>query len=172
MGEFKRVNPCDIEENLIKMVSKQWMLITAKNGEKVNTMTASWGGFGEMWYKDVSAIVVRHSRYTYEFLENSDYYTLSFLEEEYRDKLTYCGRNSGRTVDKIRECNFTLKSDENISYFDEAKYVFVCKKLYSLDVDMEGFESSEFAEQMYPDKDIHKMYVGEILYVLKNVDII
>ncbi len=168
MSEFKRINPCDIEENLIKMVSKNWMLITAKNGDKINTMTASWGGFGEMWAKDVSAIVVRPSRYTFNFIENSDYYTLSFFGEEYRDKLTYCGRNSGRVVDKIKECGFTVKGDEKIAYFDEAKYVFVCKKLYSSDVDMNGFADEEFAKATYPDPDIHKMFVGEILYALKK----
>ena len=72
MSEFKKINACDVEENLIKMLSRQWMLITAKNEGKVNTMTASWGVFGEMWAKDISAIVVRPSRYTYNFIENSD----------------------------------------------------------------------------------------------------
>ena len=168
MCEFKKISPCDIEENLIKMLSKGWTLITAKNGEKVNTMTASWGGFGEMWNKDVSAIVVRPSRHTFKFIENSDYYTLSFLGDEYRDKLTFCGRNSGRDVDKIKECGFTVKGDENIAYFDEAKYVFVCKKLYVSDVDKNSFVSGDFANEMYPDPDIHKMFLGEILYVLEK----
>lgn len=168
MSEFKKTSACDIEENLIRLLSKKWMLITAKNGEKLNTMTASWGGFGEMWNKDVAAIVVRPSRYTFDFIEKSDYYTLSFFDEAYRDKLTFCGRNSGRIVDKVKECKFTVCGDEKIAYFDEAKYVFVCKKLYSQNVDMNGFENEEFAKECYPDPDIHKMFVGEILYVLKK----
>ena len=65
--------------NPFEAIGKKWMLISAKDGDKVNTMTASWGGMGVIWGEDVVYIFVRQSRYTKEFIDNSAYFSLSFL---------------------------------------------------------------------------------------------
>ena len=64
---------------VFERISKQWMLITAGPEKNCNTMTASWGGLGILWGKPVSTIYIRPQRYTREFVEREDYYTLSFL---------------------------------------------------------------------------------------------
>ncbi len=82
-------------ENSFKLIGRDWALITGKNGKRINTMTASWGGFGHLWNKDVVYIFIRPQRYTYEFVESSDYFTLSFYEDKYKKDLEYLGKASG-----------------------------------------------------------------------------
>ena len=165
--EFKEIKATQIKENLIDKLSNKWMLISAQKENKINTMTASWGGFGELWAKDVSYIVVRPSRYTFDFLEKGDYYSLCFFDEDKKEMLTRCGRTSGRDTDKIKDNNLTVKEDL-APYFEEANLVLICRKLYSDMIEKENFTDTEFAEEMYPDKDYHKLYIGEIVKVLKK----
>lgn len=153
-------------ENSFKLIGRDWMLITAKVGEKINTMTASWGGFGHLWNKDVVTIYVRPQRFTHEFIEKSEYFTLSFFNEEYRQALNYLGKTSGRYVDKITESNLTPLYEKNIAYFDEAKLVLVCKKIYKQEINPEGFINSKIND-FYKD-DYHTMYIGEIVQVIER----
>ena len=91
-----------------EMIGKDWMLITAQKDGKVNTMTASWGGMGVIWNKNVAFVFIRPSRYTKEFVDNTDSFSLSFFGEEYKDKLTYLGRTSGRDENKIEKAGLTV----------------------------------------------------------------
>ena len=75
---FKEVNIKDLDENFIKLVSDEWMLVAAGNEDNYNMMTASWGYFGEMWGKDTAVTVIRPQRYTKEFIDNEEYFSLSF----------------------------------------------------------------------------------------------
>lgn len=80
MSEYAIVAPEDFDESVFRLIGKEWMLVTAKNKEgKVNTMTASWGGFGVMWGKNVAVTVLRPQRYTKEFIDQTDSFTLSFM---------------------------------------------------------------------------------------------
>lgn len=130
--KFKELEPGNLKENPFKLINDDWMLITAGNKDDYNTMTASWGGLGIMWHKNVASIVVRPTRYTFDFIEKNDYFTLSFFEEEYKDALTLCGTKSGRDCDKVKEAGLTPIFDDNgIYFFSEAKIVMVCKKNYT-----------------------------------------
>ena len=93
--------------NAFDKIGKQWMLITASDGEKVNAMTASWGGLGVIWGKKVAYIFVRESRYTKEFIDKEGKFSLCFFEESYKEVISLCGKVSGRETDKIKECNLT-----------------------------------------------------------------
>ena len=84
MNGFKQVEIQDLQFNPFTLIDKEWMLITAGNEQKCNTMTASWGGLGELWKHYVSFIFVRPQRYTLEFIEKEDYYSLCFFDESYR----------------------------------------------------------------------------------------
>lgn len=153
--------------NTFSQIGEKWMLITAGNKEKFNTMTASWGMMGILWNKDVATAFVRPQRYTFEFLEKNDYYTLSFFESKYKKQLSYCGRNSGRNVDKIKETGLTSIFDEQAPYFKEASTVFICKKIYGQFISPEGFIDVDL-DKNYENKDYHKMYVGEIIKCLEE----
>lgn len=153
--------------NTFSQIGEKWMLITVGNKEKFNTMTASWGMMGILWNKDVATAFVRPQRYTFEFLEKNDYYTLSFFESKYKKQLSYCGRNSGRNVDKIKETGLTPIFDEQAPYFKEASTVFICKKIYGQFISPEGFIDIDL-DKNYENKDYHKMYVGEIIKCLEE----
>lgn len=153
-------------ENSFKLMGKDWTLITAKVGEKINTMTASWGGFGHLWNKDVAFIYIRPQRYTHEFVEKSDFFTLSFFDEEHRQKLTYLGRHSGRDGDKIAESGLTPLYERETAYFSEAKLVLVCKKIYRQELNPDGFIDEKIDE--FYKKDYHTMYIGEIIEVIET----
>ena len=90
MNTFEHVAAKDVEA-IFNRIDKQWMLISATDGEHTNTMTASWGGIGWLWNKPVAFIFIRPERYTHQFVEKSEYVTLSFLPEEYRKALQICG---------------------------------------------------------------------------------
>ena len=167
--KFKSIVPKAINENVFKLIGTDWMLITAGTTNSFNTMTASWGGFGVLWHKDVAFCFIRPIRYTYEFMNKSVYYTLMFFEEKYRNLLKICGTKSGRNIDKIKEYNFTpVESANGAIYFEEARFIIECRKIYITDIDPEGFVDSSI-ENNYPQKNYHRMFVGEIVNVmLKN----
>ena len=164
MNEFITISPYEMEGNPFQMIDKQWMLITAGNEQKANTMTASWGGLGILWNKPVSFAFIRPTRHTYGFTEREDTYSLCFFGEEYRDALRLCGTVSGRDRDKIAEAGLTLRHDGVAPYFDEAQTVLICRKLHYQDIDPAGFLDP--AIHGHYNNDYHRVYVGEILQVL------
>lgn len=166
MSIFKEISPLEIPGNAIHLIGKEWMLITAGTPDHFNMMTASWGGLGELWFKPVVFSFIRPQRYTYEMMEQSDVYTLSFFSEEYKARLNYCGSKSGRDVNKTKECGFTPVTAENGSvYYQEARLVLECRKLFFEDLNPEKF-LDETIMKNYPNEDYHRMYVGEITRVL------
>ena len=149
-------------------IGDQWMLVTAGEPAYCNTMTASWGGLGILWGKPMAAIYVRPQRYTYEFVEKNDYFSLCFFSEEYRAALALCGSKSGREVDKIKECNFTvIEGIGKTPYFAQAELALICRKTYWQDLDPAHFLDPEVDGKWYHG-DYHRMYFGEIAEVYQN----
>lgn len=165
---FQEVDIKSLNLNPFTKIDKEWMLITAGREDKINTMTASWGGLGELWGLYVSFIFIRPQRYTLEFVEKEDYYSISFYGEKHRGALNYCGSHSGRDGDKIKEAGLTPLYDEAAPYFEEADLVFICRKSYKQDFDPSGFIDGKIDGTCYPDKDYHRFFVGEIVKVLKK----
>ena len=162
MKKLQEIAPTAIKDNPIHLIGKEWMLITAGAGQQFNTMTASWGGFGELWFKPVSFIFIRPQRYTFEFLEKYDSFTLSFFSERYKPQFNICGSHSGRDINKMAECGFTpVAADNGSVYFEQARMVLECRKLYFQDLDPAGFVDESLLKH-YPNEDFHRMYVGEI----------
>ena len=133
-----------------------------------NTMTASWGAMGELWHKKVGFGFVRPTRHTFKFMEESDTFTLTFFDEKYRDALKFCGTKSGRDVDKMAATGLTpVPSKCGSVHFAEARLVIECRKLYVHDLDPAEFLEAAIEEE-YPEKDYHRMYIGEIVRCLKK----
>lgn len=156
------MNVRDIEKNVFRMISDEWMLLTAKKDGKVNTMTVSWGGFGVLWGKDVATLYIRPQRYTKEFIDAGEMFTLSFFGGEHMKELGYLGKVSGRDEDKIKAVDFHVEMVEEQPAFAESKMVFICKKLYEDTIKPELFKEAWIDEKWYPDKDYHTMYIAEI----------
>lgn len=164
---MKEINIRDIKLSPVELISDGWGLVTAGNEEKFNTMTVSWGGLGEIWGKDVAFIFIRPQRYTYEFLEKEEFFTLSFYGADFKDALKICGSKSGRDINKAEVCGFTPVFTDGSVTFEQAEYTLVCRKMASQFIDPSGFEDAAI-ESNYPNKDYHKVYIGEIVKVYKK----
>jgi len=166
MKPFREIAPTEIKDNPIQLIGKEWMLVTAGTPEDFNTMTASWGSLGELWFKPVCFCFIRPQRHTCGFMEKGEAFTLSFFDEAFRPQLNFCGSRSGRDTDKVSECGFTPANAANGSvYFEEARMVLECRKLYFQDLEPANFIDSSIMKN-YPKNDFHRMYVGEITRVL------
>ena len=114
MSQFQTINAKDFDP-IFDRIGKEWMLISASDGKQTNTMTASWGFCGILWNKPVAVCLIRPQRHTFSIVESTDHLSLSFLGEEYRDALTYCGRNSGRDGNKFKASGLTSCTAFSIS---------------------------------------------------------
>ncbi|MCQ2463042.1 MAG: flavin reductase family protein [Clostridia bacterium] len=162
---FKEIDAKQIKENPVSMFDSRWALITAGNEEKCNTMTASWGALGELWNNDVCIVFIRKSRYTKEFVDAAEKFTVSILPEEYRSALALCGKESGRDCDKFKKAGLTPLFVDGTAAVNEADTVFVCKKLSATDILPDSFLDPSVSA-CYPSDDYHTMYVGKIEKVL------
>ena len=168
----------DLELNPMEMIGGGWWLIAAghqTNG--YNAMTASWGHLGALWERPgrkahlglpTAVVYLRPQRYTKEFIDREEMFTLSVFDKTYKKALAYLGTHSGRDGDKITHAELTRVFDENTTYFAEAKMVFICRKLYHAPLLEEGFVDKTLVEHNYPQKDFHHMYVGEIIEALSR----
>lgn len=164
---FNEMNPRGFNENTFKMWAEDWTLITAGAPDSYNTMTAAWGGFGVLWNKNVCWCVIRPVRYTYEFMERAECFTLSFFEEKYRGALDLCGNKSGREIDKAAAAGITPIPGKltGTTAFAEARMILECRKIYFQDLEPGNFIEKEI-DAHYPRKDYHRMYFGEIVNCL------
>ena len=168
MSNFKTIDPSAIADNAFKLIGKDWALVTSGSRESFNTMTVSWGGVGIMWNKPVTFTFIRPQRYTFGFLEKNGFFTMSFFDESYRKALQICGTKSGRDTDKVAETGLTPAfTGDGVPYFEEARLVLVYKKLYAQDLNEDSIVE-EAVKGNYNGSDYHRMYVSEIVSVLKK----
>lgn len=168
---MKRIKPEEITDNVIKLIGKDWMLVTAGRPGDYNTMTASWGGAGFLWNKPVVFVFVRPERHTYGFMEREDVFTLSFFSEKYRKALSLCGTKSGRDTDKAAETGLTPVETSNGSVaFSQARLVLECRKLYVSDLKAEKFLDRTILDKCYDSAHggLHRVYVAEITDVISK----
>lgn len=166
MSQFKVITPEEIKSNPFHLIGKEWMLVTAEMDGKVNTMTANWGGVGVMWNKDVVFVVIRPQRYTKEFVDHSSTFSLTFFDQSYKKELAYLGNKSGRDEDKIAHTHLEIVYEDNTPYFNQAKTVLICKKLFAQDYQKESFIDLMIEKEVYDSTDYHTLYIAEITKVL------
>ena len=167
MHNFRKITVQELSVHPYLAIAKEWMLITAGNEARgYNTMTASWGHLGSIWGHGgglpTSVIFIRPQRFTKEFVDREEYYTLSFFDPEYKKALGYLGTKSGRDEDKVSAAGLTPVFVDDTTAFAEAKLVLVCRKLYRAPLLEEGFLDKSVLEDYYPNRDLHDMYIGEI----------
>ncbi len=152
---FREVKIEELQFNPFTKIGKEWLLITAGDSEKFNTMTASWGGVGVYWGKNVVTTYIRPQRYTKEFVDSNDTFTVAFFDETYREALNICGTISGRDINKIEKAGLTPYFVDDTVAFEEANMIIVCKKLYHGNMPPENFDAKENDKKWYPEKDYH-----------------
>ena len=163
---MRKIDPKTLDKNVFSAIGDQWMLITAGTADRCNTMTASWGGLGVIWGAPAATCYIRPQRYTKEFVDREDHFTLAFFGEGSREALQLCGSKSGRDIDKVKACGFTVRTaDCGAPYFEEAELVLVCRKRFAQPMDPDLIPQ-DIKTKWYPNDDHHTLYIGEILEVL------
>lgn len=163
---FKKIDISELRFNPFTKIGKEWMLLTGGNMESFNTMTASWGQLGVLWNKNVLTCYIRPNRYTYEFVENGEFFTASFLGEEYRKALAFCGSHSGRDCNKMTETGLTPVELDSCVGFEQADMILVCRKLYSYDMQENSFLTDDgIPAQFFGNDPYHRAYIAEITAV-------
>lgn len=158
-----KVELSSLSINPFQMIGEQWMLVSAGTEEKWNTMTASWGGLGVFWGAPTATAYIRHSRYTKEFVDAGDCFTLTFLKDGHKKALGLLGSKSGRDIDKMKDSGLTPTFVDGQPTFLEAETVFVCRKRYAGNISREDFLDETVDGRWYADHDYHVMYLGEII---------
>lgn len=155
----------EFKTEIFSQFDKKWALLTAGSAKSFNTMTVSWGGMGTLWGKPVVTVYVRPNRFTYGFMEENGFFTLSFYPEEYRKDLAVLGKLSGRDCDKLAETSLTPAFLAEGVTFNEAETTLVLKKLYAQDLDTAAIPP-EIRERVYGDGRPHRMYIGEVVDII------
>ena len=152
--------------DILSVFDKKWALLTAGDSESFNTMTISWGGLGTIWGKPVATVYVRTSRYTHDFMDANEFFTVSFYPEECRQILGVLGSKSGRDMDKMKESGLTpVKAGESVSC-KEAEVTLVCKKLFRQQLEVSNIPE-DVVKAMYEGQAPHDMYIGEIVDIIR-----
>ena len=151
------------------LFNNQWALVTAGGIDHYNTCTIGWGSLGTIWGgpgkgRPIATVYVNPERYTWEFLKESDTFTVAFFPEQYKKALGYLGTHSGRDGDKVAAAGLTPRTVGGGVSYQEASLTLVCRKLYQAPFEREGM-SEEINAGIYRDWQPHWMFVGEILEV-------
>ena len=163
---FKSVPYESLSFNPFTKIGKDWALLTAGTEDSYNTMTVSWGGVGYIWGKPSVTVYVRPQRYTKQFVDREELFTLSFYPEDKKSALGYLGKASGRDGDKVAFVGFNPVFSHGTSYFEEAELVLVCRKMYQAPFTQENFIDKEADAKNYPEHDYHDLYIAEVIDVL------
>ena len=166
MSAWKHIQPENLGENPFKLIGSDWSILTAGVHDDFNAMTVSWGGLGALWNMDVATVYVRPERYTFEFINRYEMFTLSFFDERYREALNFIGTHSGRDSDKLRQTGLNPETTPHKGVaFSEARLILECRKLYFQDLNPDNFLDPSIRE-LYPLSDYHRMFVGEVVNCL------
>ena len=148
----------------LSVFGTNWALLTAGTPDNFNTMTISWGGMGTIWNKPVATVYIRPTRYTHEFIDANEYFTISFYPDEYKEKLSVLGSKSGREMDKMHDSGLTPKFFDKGVTFEEAKYTLVCRKLYMQPLAVENIPE-DVVNTYYLKEAPHDMYIAEVVEI-------
>lgn len=167
---FKKINVVeDFSDNGFEWF-RNALLLAAGDRTKSNAMTIGWGGIGTLWQKNALIVYVAEKRYTKEFMDRSDYFTVMAFDEENGKVLQYMGTKSGRDGDKAQALGLhTAYTENGTPYYTEATMVIECKIMYAAPFDPEGFKS-DVPKNMYRHfpAGIHSMYIGEVINAWKK----
>ena len=152
--------------DILSVFDKKWALLTAGDSDRFNTMTISWGGLGTIWGKPVATVYVRTSRYTHDFMDTNDFFTVSFYPEECRQVLGVLGSKSGRDMDKMKDSGLTPVQAGDSMSFEEAEVTLVCRKLFMQRLEPDNI-LDENVKKFYVSDAPHDAYIGEVVEILR-----
>ena len=153
--------------DIFTLFDRKWALLTAGKENSFNTMTISWGGLGTLWGKPVATVYVRTSRYTHDFMDDNEYFTVSFYPEQYHKVLGVLGTVSGRDMDKMKDSGLTAQKIGETMTFEEAEITLVCRKMFRQELEVSRMPE-KVANDMYSGQAPHDMYIGEVVEIIQK----
>jgi flavin reductase (DIM6/NTAB) family NADH-FMN oxidoreductase RutF len=169
MRKWKKINPRDIKDNPVKLCDNWLALASGKEGD-MNAMTIGWMTIGRIWTNPVAMVYVSPDRYTFEFMERNEYFTITSFPDEDREKLLILGTRSGRDSDKIKDAGLTVEYTElGNPTFTNGRLMIECRKIYSEQIDSTVMDK-DIRKKFYEDykQTVHHLYIGEIVNVYIN----
>lgn len=167
---FTNIPATDIKDNVFKLVGQDYTVITAGNDSLYNSMTASYGGWGQLFDKPTTWCFLRANRYTLEVIKKEQTYTMSYFADNYKDQVLFFGSKTGRNSEKMKENTLTKVSTPsgNISY-KEARLIIECKLIQVTSVNPDDFYTEEgrrfVVDASKESNEYHKVVFGEITNV-------
>lgn len=156
-----------VQTELLPRLINDWALLTAGEVGHYNPMTIAWGSMGDMWWVPVFDAYVVPTRFTYGFMQEQDWFTVSFFDASHKHDLEVMGSVSGRDGNKVAQTSLTPLLLEHGVTFEEAQVTLVCKKLYGQQID-KALLPAEVVNQYYTEMPVHAHFVGQIVKVLKR----
>ncbi|MBC7234934.1 MAG: flavin reductase family protein [Chloroflexi bacterium] len=140
------------------------LLASTKANGQSNVMTIGWGSVGVMWARPVFVVMVRPSRYTYEFIEESQAFTVNVPSEAMRSFVGVCGTRSGRDLDKFAAYHVATTPGQMVPAvtIDDCPMVYECRVAHFNDLIPANLRR-DIEEASYGGRDYHRFYYGEIL---------
>ena len=156
-----------LSTDIFTLFDKDWALLTAGTMEHYNAMTVSWGSLGTLWNKPAATVYVKPIRYTHAFMEESEYFTLSFFPKGYKKDLLLLGTKSGRDGDKLALTSLTPEALPNAVRYKEAELTLLCRKMYHAEMDKSAMPPEEIRDY-YESEAPHTIYIGEVVEIIKK----
>lgn len=153
------------ETEIFSQFNDKWALLSAGTKDRHNTMTISWGGMGTLWFKPVVTVYVKPCRHTYGFMNDNEYFTVSFYPEEYKKALMLMGSKSGRDLGKDAASGLTVRNLGEAVTYEEAEVTLLCKKIYFQDMDPANMPQ-DVVKQHYTVEEPHRTFIGEVVEVI------
>jgi flavin reductase (DIM6/NTAB) family NADH-FMN oxidoreductase RutF len=160
---MKNQNYMSIAEDALSKI-KKGAFLTVKAADALNTMTIGWTTFGFIWQKPVMMVAVRSTRHTFGIIEEALDYTVTIPANDMSEAIAFCGSKSGRDVDKFKMCNLETANGQHVaSPIIKAPGIhYECKVVYKSAMN-EAFLDKNLDKSLYPQKDYHTLYFGEIV---------
>ncbi len=158
---MKEMDYLSVAEDVMDKV-KKGVFLTVKTGDRLNTMTIGWATVGLCWKRPVFMVAVRDSRHTFTIIEDAADFTVSIPAADMHKEIMYCGTKSGRDKDKFKQCGLSVADGRTVTspIIDVPGLHFECRIVYKSAMDPANM-TPDF-ESIYPAKDYHTLYFGEI----------
>lgn len=167
---IKKTGTFDNFRETLDKLSNDGVLLIA--GDPPNLMTIGWGTLGIIWGKEMMTVMVRPTRFTFGLMEKSSEFSVCVLPERFSKELAFCGSRSGRDIDKIKACGFTMLKGITIPvpFIAESLYHYECRIIHKHFLDPETLDPV-IIKRYYPKRDYHMVYYGEIVGCYKNYEL-
>ena len=165
---WTKISPFQIQANNPHLFDGDLMALASGKIKENKAVAVSWGSLGMLWGKPVVTVYIEKNRKTHEFMKNNEYFTVTAFPDYFQKMLVNIGSQTIENEEKIKNLGFKLGFTElgHPAFFEQGKLVIECKKVYESPFKTEGF--GELADMMYENRELHTIYIGEIVNIWKK----